>query len=112
METRPSNGQINGHHSTSSFDPADEVTYYLVETAKIIEAWIRKGQEEGEPVCRFTSSKEMRQMVKLTLSDEPCSNEKIMQSMSSLLENSVNPWTGRFVDKVSDRSKVEAGAND
>lgn len=87
--------------SASSSSTSEEVAYYLNETTKIIQAWIEKGQNEEEPVSRFTSSKEMRQAVKLSLSDKPYSNEDILQTMTSLLENSVNPWTGRFVDKVS-----------
>lgn len=96
------NGQTNGHASTSSAScTSEEVAYYLNETTKIIQAWIKKGENENEPVSRFTSSKEMRQAVKLSLSDEPCSNQEILQTMANLLDNSVNPWTGRFVDKVS-----------
>lgn len=98
-----SNGLTNGHASTSASSSSDEVAYYLTQTTNIIQAWIKKGEDEEEPVSRFISSKEMRNEVRLSLSNEPCSNEDILKSMAMLLENSVNPWTGKFVDKVSQK---------
>lgn len=98
-----SNGLLNGHASTSASSSSEEVAFYLNETTKIIHAWLKRGEDEEEPVSRFNSSKEMRNKVELSLSNEPCSNEDILKSMAMLLDNSVNPWTGRFVDKVSYR---------
>jgi glutamate decarboxylase len=92
----------NGAPMPTKAKKSEEVSRYLKETANVIEQWLRTAEEDPDtPVSRFGSSKELRAQVQLPdLAQNGCSDARLMQSMAAILDNSVHPWTGRFVDKL------------
>jgi glutamate decarboxylase len=83
-------------------------------------AGIRRGEDDDCPVSTFTSRDELHKRVPLKLAEDGVSDEgqmpdgrtkdyirlttssnaDLFSAMETILDNSVNPWTGRFVDKV------------
>lgn len=97
----------NGIHSTHSSplqreDPSVEASRVLPRTLALIQSFIESGEDVSTFVSPWGSIPELRDAIKLDLPDSPKldSDDDLLAAVKLVLDNSVNPWTGRFLDKL------------
>ncbi len=99
---QPSSKMASG--SSSSASSAEQVEQLGAQTLEQIVAWISRGESDPScPVTEWPTPEEARANVRLPLLQEQAGEEtrgKLVETVQSILANSVNPWTGRFLDKL------------
>ncbi|KDN52886.1 PLP-dependent transferase [Tilletiaria anomala UBC 951] len=107
----------SGPGGTASF----EIDTLLRPALERVLEWIRKGEREDAPVLRWPTSKEARDNIiipsisslgshvlleeeskhaKRPQSSHTLSEQGLLELIGTVLDNSINPWTGRFLDKL------------
>ncbi|PWY97457.1 PLP-dependent transferase [Testicularia cyperi] len=74
----------------------------LPEVLSLIQSFIESGEQPSTYVSPWGSISEFRKAVSLDLpeSGSPTSDTPLLDAVKLVLDNSVNPWTGRFLDKL------------
>ncbi|PWN23330.1 PLP-dependent transferase [Microstroma glucosiphilum] len=102
----------------SPADSAQEVQRYTLKALDLLTNWIEKGEKDrAVPACKWENSTHLRNSREkhsssssssngqnvggdVQLSQVPMSEEAIFAFLEQTLEDSVNPWTHRFLDKL------------
>ncbi|PWN41748.1 PLP-dependent transferase [Ceraceosorus guamensis] len=79
---------------------SEEAEKYLSRLSALTIEWIKRGEQSDSLVSRWASSSQLRDNVTLDLSEEAQSEDALFDNMRSILDNSINPYTGRFLDKL------------
>ncbi|PWN49483.1 PLP-dependent transferase [Violaceomyces palustris] len=83
--------------------PSQELATLLPQVVQMVQAFVEEGEKPGSNVTAWQSIPQLRQNVSLDLPDYGSvkdGDKKLLDSIQLVLENSVNPWTGRFLDKL------------
>lgn len=91
---------------------AKEVHAKALRTLELVAAWVDRGASSStEPVTRYTDSQHLRstkqksgELLKFALKEEGINESgddgKLWEFLEATLNDSVNPWTRRFLDKL------------
>ena len=86
---------------------AEEVDHYTRRTLGLVTEWMSRGAADAEaPACRWESSEHLAKARKAggaaaaETSTAPLAEDQLFAVLAQTLEDSVNPWTGRFLDKL------------
>jgi glutamate decarboxylase len=101
----------------AKFDSAREVQRYTLKALDLLTRWIEKGEKDPSvPACKWENSTHLRTSrekksgsssnghgargTEGELAQAPVSEEALFAFLEQTLEDSVNPWTHRFLDKL------------
>ncbi|SPO27097.1 related to glutamic acid decarboxylase [Ustilago trichophora] len=103
------NGNINGVGSTSrsplqSESASTEAARILPLVLKLVQDFIASGEQPSTYVAPWGSIPDFRKAISLSLPDTasptPEDDGALLEAIKLVFDNSVNPWTGRFLDKL------------
>lgn len=82
--------------------PSVEASRVLPRTLALVQSFIESGEDASTFVSPWGSIPELREAISLDLPESPQSqsDEELLAAVKLVLDNSVNPWTGRFLDKL------------
>ncbi|CEH19166.1 related to glutamic acid decarboxylase [Ceraceosorus bombacis] len=84
----------------ASMSASEEAEKYLSRLSALTIEWMKRGEQSDSLVSRWASSSQLRDNMTLDLSEEAQSEDALFDNMRSILDNSINPYTGRFLDKL------------
>lgn len=61
---------------------------------------MERGEQPGTRVAPWRTAAEYQEAMELALPTEPTDEDRVVQEVASILDNSVNPWTHRFLAKL------------
>lgn len=91
---------------------ARQVQAYTFKALELITRWIERGEKNpNEPVCKWVDSAHLRQaraaasaaaskQLQPNLNDIGVDDDAVFKFLEQTLQDSVNPWTRRFLDKL------------
>ncbi|CAO1629421.1 unnamed protein product [Parajaminaea phylloscopi] len=87
---------------------AQQVQAYAARTLDLVTRWIERAEKNpNEPVCRWVDSAHLRKARQANrgqgqphLADAGVDDEAVFAFLEQTLQDSVNPWTRRFLDKL------------
>lgn len=98
------NDAASSSRSPLQNEPASgEAARMLPQILKFVQDFISSGENPSTPVAPWGSIPEFRKAISLSLPDKasPASPEAaLIDAIKLVFDNSVNPWTGRFLDKL------------
>ncbi|KAJ9480235.1 hypothetical protein PHBOTO_003468 [Pseudozyma hubeiensis] len=98
----------NGHTASSSRSPlqlepsSTEAARILPQVLELVQEFIASGEKPESYVAPWGSIPNFRKAISLSLPDTvPQKNDDaLLEAVKLVFDNSVNPWTGRFLDKL------------
>lgn len=104
------NGSVNGngHVASSSRSPlqleasSTEAARVLPQVLELVQEFIASGEKPESYVAPWGSIANFRKAISLSLPDTVPQNndDALLEAVKLVFDNSVNPWTGRFLDKL------------
>ncbi|KAJ1035798.1 hypothetical protein NDA13_000457 [Ustilago tritici] len=106
---------VNGNHATNGatasssshsllqIEPASvEAARILPQALELVQNFIASGEKPSTFVAPWGNIPDFRKAVSLTLPDtaDPTDDTALLEAIKLVFDNSVNPWTGRFLDKL------------
>lgn len=79
-----------------------EAARILPQTLQLVQQFIASGEQPKTYVAPWGSIPDFRDAISLPLPEaaNPCDDNALLEAIKLVLDNSVNPWTGRFLDKL------------
>ncbi len=97
------NGTAFSSRSPLQAEPASrEAARILPETLQLVQNFIESGEKPDTYVAPWGSIPDFRKAISLELPDkaDTSSDAALLEAVKLVFDNSVNPWTGRFLDKL------------
>ncbi|EST04749.1 Pyridoxal phosphate-dependent decarboxylase [Kalmanozyma brasiliensis GHG001] len=102
------NGHSNGVNGAgpSTLSPLQvepssvEAARILPQALELVQNFIASGEQPDTYVAPWGSIPDFRKAVSLSLPDKTASDDALLDAIKLVFDNSVNPWTGRFLDKL------------
>lgn len=106
---------VNGNHATNGatasssshsplqIEPASvEAARILPQALELVQNFIASGEKPLTFVAPWGNIPDFRKAVSLSLPDtaDPTDDTALLEAIKLVFDNSVNPWTGRFLDKL------------
>lgn len=97
------NGASSSSRSPLQIQPASvEASRILPQVLAFVQQFIASGEEPTTLVAPWGNIPDFRKAISLSLPDaaDPTDDTALLEAIKLVFDNSVNPWTGRFLDKL------------